>query len=411
MDDPNVLERMRADWNQRAREDANYYVAFGRRRQEDAEFFASAAGVVRLLEAELPRLKARDAALEIGCGPGRLMRPMARHFGEVHGVDVSDEMIRLARDRLRDVPNAHPHTSAGSDLSDFPGESFDFVYSYAVFQHIPSRDVVFHYLREARRVLKPGGVLRCQLNGLPPTARQCTTWEGVRVSADEIAAFARENGLHLLALEGVLTQYMWVTCRKPLQPRIRNITNTATGEAAVPARGMLAALSLWIENLPPASDLNTLAVSVDGRPCRLIYLGEPDRRGVSQLNAALPEGVRTGLVPVTLPGLEPAWVRLIPAPPPVPYVESIADGVNLLSANRTASGSVKVTAEEVANPESFHAAIAGVPAREIEWFCTDPTRARYEFNFRVPPQIPRGNHELRLALGRRLLSTSRLEVA
>ena len=34
---------MRADWNERAREDANYYVAFGRREQDDDEFFATAA--------------------------------------------------------------------------------------------------------------------------------------------------------------------------------------------------------------------------------------------------------------------------------------------------------------------------------------------------------------------------------
>ena len=34
----NVVEKMREDWNARAREDANYYVAFGRRDQEDDEF-------------------------------------------------------------------------------------------------------------------------------------------------------------------------------------------------------------------------------------------------------------------------------------------------------------------------------------------------------------------------------------
>ena len=43
MDDPDVLERMRADWNERAGEDANYYVAFGRREQDDEEFFATAS--------------------------------------------------------------------------------------------------------------------------------------------------------------------------------------------------------------------------------------------------------------------------------------------------------------------------------------------------------------------------------
>src|SRR5690348_2134708 len=105
IDDPAVLDRMRSDWNERASEDAYYYVAFGRREQDDEEFFSTAADVLRLLSGELKRLRSRDAALEIGCGPGRLMRPLAQHFGEIHGVDVSDEMIRLARERLRSVPN------------------------------------------------------------------------------------------------------------------------------------------------------------------------------------------------------------------------------------------------------------------------------------------------------------------
>ena len=166
---------MRADWNQRAGEDANYYVAFGRREQDDEEFFSTGSDIVKSLELDLKRFRGRDAALEIGCGPGRLMRPMSRNFGEIHGVDVSDEMIRLARERLSDTPTAHPHHSSGSDLAMFPDEKFDFVYSYAVFQHIPSREVVFSYLREARRVLKTSGILRCQMNGLPPHAKQYDT--------------------------------------------------------------------------------------------------------------------------------------------------------------------------------------------------------------------------------------------
>ena len=47
MADSQVSERMRADWNQRAREDANYYVAFGRHDQDEEEFFETAAEVVR----------------------------------------------------------------------------------------------------------------------------------------------------------------------------------------------------------------------------------------------------------------------------------------------------------------------------------------------------------------------------
>ena len=39
-----VTERMRSEWNERAREDAHFYVAFGRREQDDDEFFADCRG-------------------------------------------------------------------------------------------------------------------------------------------------------------------------------------------------------------------------------------------------------------------------------------------------------------------------------------------------------------------------------
>src|SRR5579863_3902348 len=207
---------MRADWNERAREDAHYYAGFGRRDQDGIEFFAAAADLIRNLEDELRRFPQAippsvRRALEIGCGPGRLMRPMSRHFGEIHGVDVSDEMIAQATEKLRDIPWAHAHHASGSDLAQFPSGHFDFVYSYAVFQHIPSADVVFSYLRETVRVLKPGGVARLQINGLPKTAKTYTTWEGTRISADEIHRFTEEHGVRLLSLTGVDTQYMWTT--------------------------------------------------------------------------------------------------------------------------------------------------------------------------------------------------------
>src|ERR1039457_5860340 len=294
MDETEILDRMRDDWNSRAAEDANYYVAFGRRNQDEDEFFATAAPVVRWLERDLPRLSCRDAALEIGCGPGRLMRAPSRHFQEIHGVDVSDTMIALARERLRRTPNAFPRHSSGSDLSLFPSEKFDFVYSYAVFQHIPSREVVFHYLREARRVLKPRGILRSQINGLPPHAKQYDTWNGVRIAADEIAQFARDQDMQLLVVEQIWTQYMWITCRKrpagwgasltgrrvPRSSVIRRISNALTGEAAAPVCGPLAALSLWVEGLPDEADLNHMTVTADGRACRLMYIGEPEKDGI-----------------------------------------------------------------------------------------------------------------------------------
>src|SRR5690242_15368717 len=256
MADPELSGRMRDDWNARAREDAGYYVAFGRREQSDADFYATATEVINSLESELRRVPVaqRSAwkALEIGCGPGRLMRPMSRHFAEIHGVDVSDEMIALARERLRDIPTAHPHVTDGASLSEFPDAWFDFVYSYAVFQHVPSRDVIAAYMRETHRVLKPGGFARLQFNGMPARDTSFDTWAGARITSSEIVEFTQMHDIQLLALEGAGTQYMWTTWRK--QPngwqteqaerqfpdntsRVRRVTNSHSSEPGAPSRG------------------------------------------------------------------------------------------------------------------------------------------------------------------------------
>lgn len=403
---------MRAEWNQRAREDAHYYVAFGRREQDDAEFLATAADVIRNLEAELKRFPAGSSpaarrALEIGCGPGRLLLPMSRHFGEIHGVDVSDEMIGYAREKLRAIPHAHVHHSSGSDLALFPSDHFDFVYSYAVFQHIPSAEVVFSYLREVVRVLRPGGFARLQINGLPKTAASFNTWEGVRISGDEIRAFTREHGIRLLSLTGLETQYMWTAWQKPPVCRIAHVSNGVLGEKAVPATGRFAEASLLVENLPEGCEINALRVTVDGSDATVTAIG-PVVNGLSQMDFLLPPNVRTGILPVKLEfggqTLADAWMRVIPAMPNVPVLVAISDGLNLLSYDRISSGLMKVTIEGVDRIDTFRATVDGTPVEDVSVFETDPRAARYEVNFRLPREAGIGGHLLDVWLGRRLLT-------
>lgn len=217
-------ELMRSEWNQRARENTYFYVGYGGKNQTEQQFLATAADEMPAFEQEFSRiassLEGARRALEIGCGPGRLMMPMAQYFGEVHGVDISDHMISLARERFRDTPNVYAHLTHESDLRMFPDEYFDFVYSYAVFQHIPSREIVLMYLREAQRVLRPGGILCCQTRGKSPVASELlggsTTWTGCWFTADDIANFSRERRFPLVAISGSNTQYMWTTFRKPI---------------------------------------------------------------------------------------------------------------------------------------------------------------------------------------------------
>jgi len=409
-----VSERMREDWNQRAREDAHFYVAFGGRDQDEASFAATVAHALPALERELQRLP-QDArgswrALEIGCGPGRLMKPFSRRFAEIQGVDVSDEMIRLARERLRDVPNAHVHATDGASLSLFADSYFDFIYSYAVFQHIPSREVVEEYMREIRRVLKPGGVFRGQFNGLPHSAVP-DTWSGVVFSAEDIRKFTSEEGLQLLALEGVQTQYMWTSWRKFVlgpalpPPFIKGITNAHSYEPVAPKRERHAAISIWMANLPEECDLNNLEVLVEGAAGDPYYVGWPIAEGVRQVNAWLPAAIRTGLLPVELrmngrPLCPPGTVRIIPAGPLVPRIISVTDGVNLVEQNVSTSGLLKIQVEEVSAPESLRVTVGDRPAAWIEIKCTDPRAPRHEVNLGMPKDLAPGRYVLRVEAGR-----------
>src|ERR1039457_449494 len=120
--------------------------------------------------------------------------------------------------------------------------------------------------------------------------------------------------MQLLVVEQIWTQYMWITCRKrpaawtaslagrraPRASVIRGISNALTGEAVAPARGPLAALSLWVEGLPDEADLRHMTVMADGGPCKVVYIGQAEKDGITQVNVTLPEGVRTGLVAVEM---------------------------------------------------------------------------------------------------------------
>jgi ubiquinone/menaquinone biosynthesis C-methylase UbiE len=435
MADPETSARMRDDWNARAREDAGYYVACGRRDQDDAEFYATATEVMNSFEAELLRVpKARrgmGTALEIGCGPGRLMRPMSRHFSEIHGVDVSDEMIALARQRLADIPHAIPHLNDGASLREFEDQSFDFVYSYAVFQHIPDREVIMAYLREIHRVLKTGGLTRLQFNGLPRGGYdQFDTWAGARLTSTEILEFTQLHDFQVLALEGISTQYMWSSWRK--QPRgfhaaqqdrvfaepparIRKVTNSHSSEPGAPSRGCFASIALGVENLPPEAGLHHLRVWVGDSLGTVTFIGPVMNDGLQQVSVLLPELEATGLLPVELRWIEtpiapPATLRVIPPGPSIPRIRSVTDGVNLVAGKRIETRHVKMTLEEVARAHEIEAAVGGFPVMDLEFLCIDPRPQRFEVNFALPEQIGPGRHELVVQIGRRRLAPVILEV-
>jgi SAM-dependent methyltransferase len=414
-----ILERMREDWNQRAKEDAFYYVAFGRRQQDRDAFLATAADAVRGLEYDLARLSSsvdpRDRrALEIGCGPGRLMGFMSRHFGEIHGVDVSDEMIKLAETHLAGTPHAHVHRNSGTDLSLFASDWFDFVYSYAVFQHIPSREVVLTYLRESARVLKPGGVLCCQLRGAvpPPSelAKASTTWLGCVFSRDDVYEFTRSCALQLQWIYGIDTQYMWMTARKPGSTAalsalplaiLKAATNAGDGSFTVPNKGQAAGITCWVEGLPEEFGLDDIRIYVQGREATPCYIGPHLGRGGFQINALLPDNLEMGPSPVSafyreIPLSGTPLIEIIAAPKAEPKVLDVLDGTYLVSQRIIETGSLKVIMMGIDNHDEIRFAIDDTVVKPVEITCYDHQLRLFHYSLNLPEHVAAGEHVLRV---------------
>src|SRR5262249_34512284 len=102
--------------------------------------------------------------LEWGCGPARIVRHLPALLGtewRVTGADANAKTIRWCADHVPDVEFAENGTEPPLP---FLEAAFDCVYAVSVFTHL-SVDLQRRWARELRRVLKPGGLLVCTLNG------------------------------------------------------------------------------------------------------------------------------------------------------------------------------------------------------------------------------------------------------
>jgi SAM-dependent methyltransferase len=98
------------------------------------------------------------AALEIGYGGGRLLRAASQLFDNVFGVDVHTQTERVGKLlQERGATNFELFATDGKSLPIDSGR-VDLVYSFVVLLHLSGPDVFETYLKEAHRVLKPGGI-------------------------------------------------------------------------------------------------------------------------------------------------------------------------------------------------------------------------------------------------------------
>lgn len=94
-----------------------------------------------------------DRVLDLGCGNGRLYPLIASRGAKYMGVDNSTGLLTIARRRSPDAEFAEEDARKLS----FPDRSFERIFSFAVLHHMKGKAAQEEMLREAARVIVPGG--------------------------------------------------------------------------------------------------------------------------------------------------------------------------------------------------------------------------------------------------------------
>ena len=220
-----------------------YYIKSDQRDWSETDFLASGeADVSEFVDPVLSDLGDQAAALvalDIGCGIGRLTRALAKRFAHVEAIDISREMIEQARKFSPPVPqNIRFQVCDGSGTIPLETATIGFIFSYIVFQHVPTLKIIERYFSEMSRVLFAGGLARVQVNTqhrplkerfrlgivhsekMPLVKRKLKvklephSTMGVVLTQPQCARLAKQSGMSLQESTGSRSQYTWLTLRR-----------------------------------------------------------------------------------------------------------------------------------------------------------------------------------------------------
>jgi ubiquinone/menaquinone biosynthesis C-methylase UbiE len=432
----NFAEAMKRDWNDRARENAKWYINTIKKVQSDDEFDSTGKPEVQKFVLADPVLsKGRDPKrlrlLEIGCGIGRMTKHLAEAFGEVHATDVSAEMIALARERMRDYPNVFLYETNGVDFAALPDDYFDVVFSVYVFQHVPDVSVVHSNIRDACRTLKPGGLFKFQVCGIDHETyahMPKDTWTGAAFTDEEIRRAARESGVKLMSILGYGTQYTWVILRKPLRqssaqatgrPKLEFFGRSDAPEIkAIPTNGDYAYLTIVASGIDQnEADANSVIVEINGRDYLPLYAGwvgdnyaeaiggDVDR--LVQVNLGVTTRVQPGKADVRLKTgghkSDLVTIEFLKPEPIIPKIilisNSVDGGVDVHARGEKSVFRVFATGlDETASPENVRVQINEqiVQPASVSFI---PANAAYMTVAQMPDRIAAGEAEIKLQFG------------
>ncbi len=130
-------------------------------------------------------------ALEIGCGTGTFSRRLAERAQHVVALDLSTEMIRVARARSENLQNIE-YRCADVMACDLPSEGFDCITTIATLHHLPFREV----LLKLKQSVKPRGALL--IIDLFEPERNLLKLDGLRDGLLNVTAMGLSGSLRLI---------------------------------------------------------------------------------------------------------------------------------------------------------------------------------------------------------------------
>jgi ubiquinone/menaquinone biosynthesis C-methylase UbiE len=220
-------------WDERARENALFFVdtEVGYDDPDTEAFWSRGEEVVgRMLRMVDLTLRPDETVLDIGCGVGRLTRALASRAERAYGLDVSSEMLRLAREHNADLVNVEWLHGDGHGLGVVDDGSVDGCFSHVVFQHIPDPAVTLNYVAEMGRVLRPGGWALFQVSTDPTVhrapgglrsrvknlvgAKKDRAWWGSAVGMDALRDSTERGSLEIQRVLDEGSQYTTVFARR-----------------------------------------------------------------------------------------------------------------------------------------------------------------------------------------------------
>lgn len=153
---------MERDWDNRAKENAKKYVAL-HNSKTDQDFYQSGLLHAQMILRQATKKPTTQLnTIDIGCGIGRIALHVAPQVKQLTLVDVSEEMLKRAKETVGKHNNVYLYKSDGQTLKGINSSTFDLAYSIWVFQHMPLK-AYKSYLNEINRILKLNGILIFQI--------------------------------------------------------------------------------------------------------------------------------------------------------------------------------------------------------------------------------------------------------